>query len=194
MSSSNNLPLYESHVPDLDASINDAEPIDTPDTPESTEPTDPRDSREPPSKKRRQKGLAYNLVESLSSFDLASNYLKSLDRPNPWYLINQNNGNHYYKCGKPSCPIRAYISVNQGDLSAQIFKTNDEHSHKTLITKRGISSDTKTAIEELYDSGLIKPAAILVQLAKQSLTVERGKLVNYLAQLKKKISENPPYP
>ena len=39
MSSSNYLPLYESHVPDLDASTNDAEPIDTPDTPESTEPT-----------------------------------------------------------------------------------------------------------------------------------------------------------
>ena len=51
MSSSNNLPLYESHVPDLDASTNDAEPIDTPDTPESTEPTEPRESREPSPKK-----------------------------------------------------------------------------------------------------------------------------------------------
>ena len=138
---------------------------------------------------KRGKSLEWILV---SKFENAAEATEFITSENCWRRfrqhVTQEGKKDYFKCTISSkCPANfqaLYCSENQDTL---VFKSK-EHNHTFNNFKRGIPTETKDKIEELFKLGIMKPKAILKALEETGLTVPTSsQLANHLVLLKNKL-------
>ena len=134
---------------------------------------------EPPTK--RGKARVYEYIKKFNTVEGAKKYFK--DSTEPWGHVRNQNEFMYYACRE--CTMRGKLEVNSNDLTADVYQTEGSHIH-VLKAQRGLSKEVSDKIEKLFDSGVTLPTSILAQLKKENVSIEKPKLSNFLARLKKK--------
>jgi hypothetical protein len=95
----------------------------------------------------------------------------------------------FFKCGiNKKCKAGYQFVYNTENMSISAFTNNVEHDHEWEDdTEWGIPKSTKKIINELYDSGIIKPMLIIYELRRKSIAEPNVKQINnYLNGYRKK--------
>ncbi|RNA29459.1 hypothetical protein BpHYR1_004938 [Brachionus plicatilis] len=150
-------------------------------------------------KKRRGKGAVYDFCTAITYSDFLKNFNVKLNNKGLVQMFecqknifkyrfkrNLKEGTKfYYQCSpwKETCLVSSYITIKNDHVS--IFIEDEPHDHSTK-NERGISEETKKAINKLYDVGVRAPKAILRSLDKQGFNCPmKSQLQNYLVRLRK---------
>lgn len=142
---------------------------------------------------QKKRGCQKNWVK-VATFDNAKEAENSLEKIWSKYYTNKTDEGRrvYFRCNKakrrgPQCSAKMQLYYHADNDKVTALKTEEDHDHDQNDSTRGIDSDTKAIIQELYNDGIMKPKQILRALESKTIKVPTNvQLKNFLIQLKKK--------
>ena len=138
---------------------------------------------------RRGIGKNYIFVESFENLILAKEKINN-DVLTSWKWVRKTNTDEgekiYYGCKSKGCFVASYLLCHSDNLKVSLFESENEHSHDSNLSDKGIPEITKSEIKKLYENGVKKPNLILRSLANFNVPIPSKKQLNNLLAYYKK--------